>query len=33
MQTEFEVCKYKKMYTSYIRLDNQGNILLNWATN
>lgn len=34
MQTEFEVCKYKKMYTSYInRLGNQGNILLNWATN
>lgn len=33
MQTEFEVCKYKKMYMSYIRLDNQGNILLNWATN
>lgn len=33
MQTELEVCKYKKMYKLYIRLDNQGNILLNWATN
>lgn len=32
MPTELEARKYKNMFSN-IRLDKQGNILFNWATN